>query len=184
MRALSAACLTALSLSFSATSATHATTCRPEHISTSLQPIESVRSATSASTQAAGLMLTLRSLSEQIDARARTAAMRSCGACRKEWSPGRLAILARLRFCGSDPLRNAPGCVGSLATLPVSCETRAAMVPLFWGGESVCYRSKFEVDRFRSGRGRIEAGKMDRGRAKGGPPGTKIGHLWPTIAKI
>ena len=43
----------------------------------------------------------------------------------------------------------------------------------------VCYRSKFEIVWFRSGRGRIEAGKMDRGRAKGGPLVTKNGHLWP-----
>ena len=41
---------------------------------------------------------------------------------------------------------------------------------------NVCYRSKFEVNRFRSGRGWIETGKTDRGRAKGGPSGTKNGH--------
>ena len=39
----------------------------------------------------------------------------------------------------------------------------------------------FEVDQFRSGRGLIEAGKMDRGRARGGPSGTKNGHLWPKL---
>ena len=44
-----------------------------------------------------------------------------------------------------------------------------------------CYRSKLEVDRFRSGRGQIEAGKTDRGRAKGGPSGTKNGDLWPKL---
>ena len=48
-------------------------------------------------------------------------------------------------------------------------------------GTIVCYWSKFEVDRFRSDRGRIEAGKTDRGRAKGGPSGTKNGHLWAKL---
>ena len=37
-----------------------------------------------------------------------------------------------------------------------------------------CYRSKFEVDRFRSGRGWIEAGNMNRGRAREGPSGLKV----------
>ena len=47
--------------------------------------------------------------------------------------------------------------------------------------KNVCYRSKFEVDRFRSGRGRMEAGKTDCRRAKGGPSATKNGHLWPKL---
>ena len=43
------------------------------------------------------------------------------------------------------------------------------------------YLSKFGHDRFRSGRGRIEAGKTDRRRARGGPSRTKNGHLWPKL---
>ena len=39
---------------------------------------------------------------------------------------------------------------------------------------NVCYLSTFEVDGFRSGRGRIQAGKTDRGRVKGGPSGLKM----------
>ena len=46
---------------------------------------------------------------------------------------------------------------------------------------NVCYRSIIGHDRFRSGRGRIEVGKTDRGRAKGGPLGTKNGHLWSKL---
>ena len=45
----------------------------------------------------------------------------------------------------------------------------------------VCYRSIFGDARFRSGRGRIEAGKTDRRRAKGWPSGTKNGDLWPKL---
>ena len=48
-------------------------------------------------------------------------------------------------------------------------------------GKNGRYRSKFGHDRFRSGRGRIEAGKTDRGRARGGPSGTKNGHIWPKL---
>ena len=52
--------------------------------------------------------------------------------------------------------------------------------PIFFG-KNRRYRSKVGHDRFRSGRGRIEAGKTDRGRARGGPSGIKNGHLWPKL---
>ena len=55
-------------------------------------------------------------------------------------------------------------------------------------GKNGRYRSIIGHDPFRSGRGRIQAGKTDRGRARGKPSRTENGHpwpkLWPNFAQI